>query len=98
MNYRHVSTARLQLDAVVPADLAEHLALMSDPGTCAHLPSGRHTSPEGTAVGIAHSQRHWARDGLGCWTARLRDDADVPGLRSGQVVGTGGSAVREGTS
>jgi RimJ/RimL family protein N-acetyltransferase len=95
---RHVTTARLDLDAVVPADLDEHFALMSDPGTWAHLPSGRHTSPERTADGIAHSQRHWARDGLGYWTARLRADADVPGLRPGHVVGTGGCAVREGTT
>src|SRR3712207_546604 len=69
---------------------------MSDPGTWAHLPSGRHTSPARTADGIAHSRRHWARAGLGYWTARLRADADVPGLRPGQVVGTGGPAAREG--
>ena len=93
---RHLTTARLQLDAVVPADLDEHFALLSDSGTWAHLPSGRHTSPERTADGIAHSRRHWARDGLGYWTARLR--ADVSELRPGQVVGTGGCAVREGTS
>ena len=29
---RHVLTPRLQLDAVVPDDLDEHFALMSDPG------------------------------------------------------------------
>lgn len=97
MDLRHVRTARLDLDAVVPGDLDEHFALLSDPGTWTHLPSGRHTAPERTAEGIAHSQRHWARDGLGYWTARLRADADVPGLRPGQVVGTGGCAVREGT-
>ena len=97
MDLRHVRTARLDLDAVVPDDLDEHFALLSDPGTWTHLPSGRHTAPERTAEGIAHSQRHWARDGLGYWTARLGADADVPGLRPGQVVGTGGCAVREGT-
>jgi RimJ/RimL family protein N-acetyltransferase len=94
----HLTTARLRLDAVVPDDLDDHFALMSDAGTWRHLPSGRHTSPERTAEGIAHSQRHWARDGLGYWTARLRADADEPGLRPGQVVGTGGCAVREGTA
>lgn len=96
MDLRHVGTARLALDAVVPADLDEHFALLSDPGTWAHLPSGRHTSPERTADDIAHSRRHWARDGLGYWTARLH--ADVPGLRPGQVVGTGGCALRDGTT
>ena len=98
MDHRHLLTGRLQLDAVVPADLDEHYALMSDPGVWAHLPSGRHTSPDQTMRGIEHSVGHWARDGLGYWTARLR--ADLPGtsLRAGQVVGTGGCALRVGTS
>ena len=97
MDLRHVTTDRLRLDAVVPTDLDEHFELMSDPGTWAHLPSGRHTSREQTAAGIAHSVGHWARDGLGYWTARL--SADLPGtdLRAGDLVGTGGCAVRVGT-
>jgi RimJ/RimL family protein N-acetyltransferase len=94
----HVQTARLQLDAVVPDDLDEHFALMSDPGVWAHLPSGRHTEPMRTMEGIRHSVGHWERDGLGYWTARLR--ADLPGttLQAGAVVGTGGCALRVGTS
>jgi hypothetical protein len=32
---RHLTTARLQLDAVVPADLDEHYVLMSDPAVWA---------------------------------------------------------------
>jgi RimJ/RimL family protein N-acetyltransferase len=95
---RHLLTSRLRLDAVVPADLDELFALMSDAGTWAHLPSGRHTSPEQTTAGIEHSAGHWARDGLGYWTARLRDDASVPGLGPGAVVGTGGCALRVGTT
>jgi len=100
MNFRHATTSRLRLDAVVPGDLDEHFALMSDPGVWAHLPSGRHTDPAKTAAGIEHSLRHWARDGLGYWTARLRSDlADPPpGLTPGSVVGTGGCAVRVGTT
>ena len=43
MDVRHLATPRLQLDPVVPEDLDEHVALMSDPGSWAHLPSGRHT-------------------------------------------------------
>lgn len=98
MDLRHVDTPRLRLDAVVPDDLDEHAALMSDPRVWAHLPSGRHTSPEQTRAGIEHSVGHWARDGLGYWTARLR--ADLPGtdLRAGAVVGTGGCALRVGTA
>ena len=99
---RHLTTARLQLDAVVPADLDEHFALMSDARVWAHLPSGRHTTPGRTAEAIGHSVGHWTRDGLGYWTARLREDLPAahvpPGLRPGQMVGTGGCALRVGTS
>jgi RimJ/RimL family protein N-acetyltransferase len=93
---RHVTTARLRLDAVVPGDLDEHYALLSDPGGWRHLPSGRHTSPERTRETIEHSLRHWARDGLGYWTARLLVDLPDAGLTAGEVVGTGGCAVRDG--
>lgn len=96
MDFRHITTERLRLDAVVPADLDEHYALMSDPGSWRHLPSGRHTSPEQTLAGIEHSVRHWARDGLGYWTARLRADLPEAGLAAGSLVGTGGCAVRDG--
>jgi RimJ/RimL family protein N-acetyltransferase len=95
VDFRHVRTKRLDLDAVVPGDLEEHYALMSDPGSWRHLPSGRHTSPERTVEGIEHSVRHWARDGLGYWTARLREDLPDAGLAAGSVVGTGGCAVRD---
>ena len=96
MDFRHVRTPRLRLDAVVPEDLDEHVALMSDPGVWRHLPSGRHTSRDQTRAGIEHSVGHWARDGLGYWTARLR--SDLAGLPAGAVVGTGGCALRVGTT
>ena len=98
MEFRHITTARLRLDAVVPDDLDEHVALMSDPDVWTHLPSGRHTSPERTAEAIEHSVAHWERDGLGYWTARLLVDLAGTPLRAGDVVGTGGCALREGTS
>jgi hypothetical protein len=69
---------------------------MSDPDVWRHLPSGRHTSPEKTREGIDQSVAHWARDGLGYWTARLREDLADAGLSAGSVVGTGGCAVRAG--
>jgi RimJ/RimL family protein N-acetyltransferase len=94
----HTSTKRLSLDAVVPGDLDEHYALMSDPGVWNHLPSGRHTSPDQTMAGIRHSVRHWAGDGLGYWTARLREDLAEAGLAAGAMVGTGGCARRVGTT
>jgi RimJ/RimL family protein N-acetyltransferase len=86
------------LDAVVESDLDEHFLLHSDPGVWAHLPSGRHTAPEQTMDGIRHSLGHWSRDGLGYWTARLREDLPGTELRAGHVVGTGGCALRVGTS
>ena len=98
MDRRHVLTPRLRLDAVVADDLDDHVALLSDPGTWAHLPSGRHTSAERTVQGIRHSLGHWQGDGLGYWTARLRDDLPGTSLRAGDVVGTGGCALRVGTA
>jgi RimJ/RimL family protein N-acetyltransferase len=94
----HTTTARLRLDAVVESDLDEHYPLMSDPGVWAHFPSGRHTSREQTAAAIQHSLGHWARDGLGYWTARLLVDLAGTPLRAGDVVGTGGCALRVGTT
>jgi RimJ/RimL family protein N-acetyltransferase len=101
MTSDHVLTPRLQLDAVVPEDLDEHYALLSDPGVWAHLPSGVHTDRARTADGVAAAVAHWASDGLGYWTARLRTDLPAdrtpPGLGPGVVVGIGGCAVRAGT-
>ena len=48
--------------------------------------------------GIRHSLGHWERDGLGYWTARLREDLPGTDLRAGHVVGTGGCALRVGTA
>jgi RimJ/RimL family protein N-acetyltransferase len=97
-DFRHTATKRLLLDAVVPEDLDEQYALMSDPGVWNHLPSGVHTDRARTADGIEHSLGHWARDGLGYWTARLREDLPEAGLAAGAMVGTGGCARRAGTT
>ena len=64
----------------------------------AHLPSGRHTVAGPDPQGIGHSVGHWARDGLGYWTARLREDLPGTDLRADAVVGTGGCALRVGTA
>jgi len=93
-----LTTPRLRLDPVVPADLDEHFALLSDPAGWRHLPGGVHTDPATTANGIRHSVGHWQRHGLGYWTARLRADLPEAGLTAGAMVGTGGCAVRVGTS
>ena len=97
MTFDHLRTPRLQLDAVVPGDLDEHFALLSDPGVWGHLPTGVHTDRARTAEGIAHAVGHWAADGLGYWTARLQADLPDAGLRAGELVGIGGCARRRGT-
>ena len=87
----------MTLDAVVPEDLEEHFALLSDPGVWNHLPSGVHTERARTAANIAIQVEGWERVGLGMWTARLRSDLpaeQVPaGLGPGATVGVGGCAV-----
>jgi RimJ/RimL family protein N-acetyltransferase len=98
MELRHLTTARLRLDAVVPDDLDEHYALLSDPAGWRHLPSGRHAVPGQTMAAIEQSVGHWQRDGLGYWTARLLVDLAGTPFRSGDVVGTGGCALRTGTT
>ena len=94
---RHLRTGRLALDAVVPSDLEEHFAILSDPGVWRHLPANVHTDRERTAEGIARQVECWERTGLGMWTVRLRpdlpDDRVPPGLAPGAVVGMGGCAV-----
>ena len=80
----HLQTPRLRLDAVVPGDLDEHYALLSDPAVWAHSPEGRHTSPERTTEAIAHAVGHWERDGLAAelvdaaLAAARRVDRDLP--------------------
>ncbi|MGY1720679.1 GNAT family N-acetyltransferase [Blastococcus sp. SYSU DS0552] len=64
-------------------------------GTCRRAGT---PTPGGRRGGISHSLGHWARDGLGYWTARLREDLPGSGLLAGHVVGTGGCAVRVGTA
>ena len=94
---RHLLTPRLRLDAVVADDLDEHHALLSDPGVWAHLPSGVHTDRAATAATLDRGIEHWARVGLGYWTARLREDLSGTALTAGAMVGVGGCAVRVGT-
>ena len=98
MDFRHVTTERLRLDAVVPGDLDEHFALMSDPGGWRHLPSGLHTPRSRPWRASSTRSATGRRDGLGYWTARLREDLPEAGLTAGAMVGTGGCAVRDGDS
>ncbi|GAA1738934.1 hypothetical protein GCM10009809_37840 [Isoptericola hypogeus] len=79
-------TDRLVLTAAGPADADDLYALNSDPRVWTHFPQGRHTDPEQTARQVADFAADWARDGLGYWAARRRDD--------GALVGVGGVKLR----
>ena len=50
MQYLHVRTERLRLDALTSGDLDEVHKLHADPEVWRHLPSGRHDSREDTAA------------------------------------------------
>lgn len=85
-----VSTERLTLAAVTDADLDELHSLSSDPRVWQHFPAGRHTSREQTARQIEGFVAAWRRDGLGYWTARLREDD--------AFVGVGGCTLTRGVA
>jgi RimJ/RimL family protein N-acetyltransferase len=65
------------------ADLNDAFALMSDPRVWRHHPSGVHTTRDRTAGQLAREALGWELDGLGYWSARLRDD-------EGTFAGVGG--------
>ncbi len=75
MDLRQVTTARLQLDTVVPAHLDAHHALPSDPGSWAHLPSGPGRGRITAALDAAHAV---APDRPGPTLVRRGPDAGNP--------------------
>jgi RimJ/RimL family protein N-acetyltransferase len=84
------------LAPVAMADLDEIAALHADERVWRHRPNGRHTSVEQTRVKVLAMEQQWAYDGLGYWTARLREPlADLP---AGAFVGVGGCAISTGTT
>ncbi|MFD6176007.1 MULTISPECIES: GNAT family N-acetyltransferase [unclassified Isoptericola] len=82
----HRTTDRLDLAPVAPADLDALHDLHADPRVWVHFPVGRHTSREQTAAQLEDFAADWARDGIGYWTTRRRDD--------GAFVGIGGVRLR----
>ena len=81
--FRRLPTDRLELRALSMADLDDVYGLMSDPRVWQHLPSGVHTSPDQTSAQLSREERGWELDGLGYWSARLRDG-------EGTFAGVGG--------
>ncbi len=81
---RHLVTDRLDLRAVDRADLDGLHRINADPGTGQYIPGGRPESREVTRRWIDRSAARWSADGLGYWTARLRDGEEVIGLGGAQ--------------
>lgn len=86
-----IVTQRLVLRAVTMVELDDIAALHADERVWRHRPEGRHTSVEYTRGKVTAMEEQWARDGLGYWTARLREP--IAGLPAGEFVGVGGCAV-----
>jgi len=82
-----VVTRDLVLTPVRMSDLPEVHRLHADPAVWQHQPSGRHTSLAQTRDMLELFVGGWS-DGLGYWTARLRD--------TGAYVGIGGCRLRAG--
>lgn len=77
------NTARLELRPLDPEhDLEALFAIWSDPASWAHAPEYRHPERQTTREWLELEAGRW-EDGLGYWTARLRE--------TGEVVGAGGA-------
>ena len=90
-HHRHVTTARLRLDAVTAGDVDALHAVHADPRTWEHLPSGRHRDRAATEELVLRFVGDWTVHGLGYWSVRELADpagADAP------VLGVGGCALR----
>lgn len=85
--FRRAQTERLELRAVEAGDLDDLYALLSDPRVWTHLPTEVHTDRARTAAQVARYAAAWDLDGLGYWTAWLKD---------GSFAGIGGCSLRGG--
>jgi RimJ/RimL family protein N-acetyltransferase len=80
-----ITTARLRLDPVGWADLADLVALKTDPRAFALMLGGVRTR-ERAAEELAEDIGLWGRHGYGIWTVR--------GLNTGNFIGMAGLAAR----
>ncbi|MET0871150.1 MAG: GNAT family N-acetyltransferase [Paeniglutamicibacter terrestris] len=83
-------TPRLGFDPPVPGDLNAVFAIASDPRTWAHIPGDLLTDPAQIEATLAMFGSGWQENGLSHWVVRLASDGQYPGLKQGQVLGTGG--------
>ncbi|WP_158253876.1 GNAT family N-acetyltransferase [Cryobacterium sp. N22] len=96
----YLTTARLRLAPLAPADVAEVHAIYADPATWLHLPAGRHTTLAQTERVVDESEQSWAASGLGRWAIRLRHDlpgTDLPGtaLPAGTLIGVASAMLMD---
>jgi RimJ/RimL family protein N-acetyltransferase len=86
-DHRLTLTDRLELRAVDPErDLDALFSIWSDPASWLHAPEYRHPEQQTTRDWLELEASRWA-DGLGYWTARLRE--------TGEVIGAGGARRHE---
>jgi hypothetical protein len=83
---RHLLTDRLDLRAIASDDADALHPLLADARNCAYIPEGPAESPEASRGWTERHSGHWASNGIGYWTVRLR-----PG---GTVIGVGGAERR----
>jgi RimJ/RimL family protein N-acetyltransferase len=84
----HRLTERLDLRAMVLSDVDAIYRVMADPRSRAYIPGGAHDSAETTREWVGRFSARWEANGIGYWTARLRE--------TGTVVGVGGVDRRQG--
>ena len=90
-----LTTARLRLAPLAPADVAEVHAIYADQGTWLHLPSGRHTSLAQAERMVDESEQSWAASGLGRWAIRLRHDLPGTALSAGTLIGVASATLMD---
>jgi RimJ/RimL family protein N-acetyltransferase len=83
----HALTERLDLRAMARSDVDPLYRIMADPRTRAYIPGGAHDSAETTRLWVDRFSARWELNGIGYWTARLRE--------TGDVIGVGGVDRRE---
>ncbi|XVV02440.1 GNAT family N-acetyltransferase [Actinosynnema sp. CA-248983] len=80
-NPEEIRTDRLLLRRVGPGDLRAAIAILSDPETNRHNPSGPPSAAEAADL-LAQWQAHWVHEGIGYWAVALPE--------TGEVIGFGG--------
>lgn len=86
---RHLTTARLRLDAPTPSDVDELHAIYTDPRVWEHFPSLRFTDADQTRAMLQAWGEAWESDGLGPWIVR--------NAAGGAILGHGGCQLRRDT-